>query len=264
MITPRLRKEEFEVEAELECVKQRMELWKRSQAADEEGKVDEKEVEIMDKDYQESKNIYEEETGTLDMTKLTVTDMKYNTRSDPMRAAPVHEEIVIQVKRQEMMNAFQKVQNTICDRKGYQKTENITDSVKEGMKKLNQRRKKGEIVITTTDKSGKLAVIETNLYKQAAAEHLTDPIITPEVMKEKEIELNRHVQQISKALKMGTGHGTTEEKQEVRMHAAQESVGGRPGPIYFLIKDHKATQKRSSNSTHQTGVQCERRTWSTP
>ena len=245
MMTPKLSKEEFEVEAEMECVKQRMELWKRSQEADDEGNVDERDLEEAESNYREKKEIYRKDKGILNMRKLTVTDAKYNTRSDPIRAAAKKEEIKIQAKRQEMMDAFSRTTGAVCDKKGYQKKENISKVEKEGLRKLKQRRNDGEIVITTTDKSGKLAVVETELYKSAVQVHLKDPCITPDEMREKETLLNRHALQIVKALKMGTYHGGTEEKQEDRMNGAFMSVGGRPGPLYVLVKDHKATEEGS-------------------
>ena len=243
MMTPRLNREDFEVEAEMECVKQRMELWKRSEEADEDGYVDEKDLEEAETDYKEKKKIYQKDEGILNMSKMVVTDAKYNTRSDPIRAAAKKEEIKIQAKRQEMMDAFDNTTVAVCDRKGYQRMENVSKIEKEGLKKLKQRKRDGEIVITTTDKSGKFAVVETDLYKRAVQVHLSDPVITPDQMKEKETLLNRHALQIVKALRMGTHHGKTEEKQEDRMNGAFMSVGGRPGPLYVLVKDHKATEE---------------------
>ena len=43
--------------------------------------------------------------------------------------------------------------------------------------------KEGEIVISTTDKSGKIAVVEISLYKEGAKEHLKDEEISVEEVK---------------------------------------------------------------------------------
>ena len=51
---------------------------------------------------------------------------------------------------------------------------------------------------------------------------------------------------------MGTPHGKTVEKQEDRMRQAFMIVGGRPGPVYFLEKDHKSIEEGSTNPPDST------------
>ena len=247
MMTPKLDKEDFEVEAELECVKQRMELWKRSELADENGYVDEMDVVHADITYRNSKTIFDAKKCKLDMSKMAVTDSKYNIRSFPIRAAKVPDEILIQMKKREMLTTFSNTARHTNDKMGnHQKKDNISKEEKVGLRKLNKRVQSGEVVITTTDKSGKFAVVETQLYKEAARIHLNDEEITPERMTETETLLNRYALQIVKALQMGTRHGKTIEKQEERMRQAFMSKGGRPGPVYFLIKDHNSIVEGSS------------------
>ena len=196
--------------------------------------------------YKENKNIFDEQKKILDMSKMTVTDAKYNTRSFPMRAAAANHEVLIQANRQGMMEAFNKVYSKECEDNGQQQIQNTSKKERLGLKRLNKRVSEREVVVTTTDKSGKFAVVEIEEYKRAALAHLTDTEITPEDMTAKETLLNRHTLQIVKALRMGTIHGGTEEKQVERMKQAFMSVGGRPGPIYFLVKDHKEIKEGDS------------------
>ena len=246
MMTPRLDKEDFEVEAELECVKQRMELKKREEVAEEDGTVTEEDLQNAEAAYKESKKVFDEQKKILDMSKMTVTDAKYNIRSFPMRAAAANHEVLIQAQRQGIMEAFNKVYNKECKENGEQKIQNTNNKERLGLKKLNKRVRDREIVVTTTDKSGKFAVVEIEEYKKAALVHLTDREITPEDMASTETLLNRHTLQIVKSLRMGTIHGGTDEKQIERMKQAFTSVGGRPGPIYFLVKDHKGIKEGDS------------------
>ena len=61
------------------------------------------------------------------------------------------------------------------------------------------------------------------------------------MFKDIEILLNRHALQIVKALRMGSQHGA--HGQEARIRQAYTSVNGKPGPMYFLIKDHKVVKE---------------------
>ena len=49
--------------------------------------------------------------------------------------------------------------------------------------------------------------------------------------------MNRHAMQYVRAMNMGTYHG--KEGQQTRMKKAMRSEGAQPGPVQFLIKDHK-------------------------
>ena len=207
MLTPKLNDEDYEVEVELECVKQRMELKKREEAADENGVVNEEDLERAGREWKESREVYEEDTGVLDMSKMAVTDTKYNIRSHPKRAATVENEVLIQAKRQTMMGAYNEIKNSQCDKSGRQKIKNTNESQQEGMRRLNERIKQGEIVVTMTDKSGKFAAVDAREYKKAAKVHLLDEEITNDEMATKEVLFNRHTLQIVKALRMGTVHG---------------------------------------------------------
>ena len=51
-----------------------------------------------------------------------------------------------------------KMHESGCDDKGNQKKSNLSNSQKRGIEKLKKRIKNGEVVISTTDKSGKLTV----------------------------------------------------------------------------------------------------------
>ena len=191
--------------------------------------------------YAESKKVFNEENGTLDMSKMLVTDTKYNIRSFPPREAIATHEIKIQNRRQKMMHDFNLFRTQQCDRNGKQKTTNITKEQKIGRKRLQERVDKGEVVITLTDKSGKFAIVEKDVYMKAAEVHLNDEEIEPKDVTVIETLLNRHATQMTKCFKMGTRHG--KEGQEERIKQAFTSVNGRPGPLSFLVKDHKGIRE---------------------
>ena len=124
----------------------------------------------------DSRKVFDEECGKLQMSKMRVTDAKYDVRSYPPREAGTKDEMRIQMRREECMDEFCKVKKELCDKKGRLKNTNSNMTIEEqsGKKSIMRRMKEGEIIITTTDKSGKYAVIEPDLYKQAAEVHIKD------------------------------------------------------------------------------------------
>ena len=125
------------------------------------------------------------------------------------------------------MDDFDEYVKKNCGRNGVQNNMNMTEEQKKGMSSLQKRVKEGEIVITTTDKSGKFAVVDKELYVEAANVHLKDEEITVDQVREIEILINRHSMQVVKALEMGTIHGKN--GQVSRIKKAFRSNGGRPG-----------------------------------
>ena len=257
MVVPKLNTEDFEVELELECVKARMELKNREEVKKEDGTVSEIDLEWHKRQYRERKDICYERNEVwfdrgpervLDMSKMRVTDAKYNIRSDPTRAAPPGQEVFIQGRRMDLLGQFQRYRESECNEKGEQNITNMSVTQVEGRDMLQKRVKNGEVVVTMTDKSGKFAVVQSEMYREAVKVHLNDteiewkgPARGVDGVEEKELLLSRHAVQLTKVFKMGTKHG-----QETRIHQAFTSRGGRPGPLYVLVKDHKKTPEGQS------------------
>ena len=151
------------------------------------------------------------------------------------------------------MEEFRNMKVGLCERNNdRQKQINMTEDQLKGLKLLQERVRRGEIVVTTTDKSGKYAVLESGLYKEAAMIHLRDREIDMKEVEETEVLLNRHASQILKAFNMGTKHG--KEGQVLRMKQAFTSQGGRPGPVSLLVKDHKVM--KDGDRIHPTRLVC--------
>ena len=237
MVVSDLNDEDFEVKAEMECVKQRMELSKRAEIKNSVGggEVTLAHLESYELTDRKGREIFDRETGILNMSKQRVTDAKHNTRSNPPRMAKTADELLLQGRRSGILDTFSQFRAERCGVSGKQKKSNMTDEEMEGLRSLQKRIKNKEIVITTTDKSGKYAVTGVEAYKRAAAPHLTDKHISWDEVKSIETFLNRHSIQIVKSLRMGTVHF----KQEDRVQKAYTSKGAKPGVVYFLIKDHK-------------------------
>ena len=244
MMTPILNSEDYEVEVELECVKARMELKNREEVAEEDGTVLEEDLRKYKEEYRERRKIFDPKKRVLDMSKMSVTDTKYNIRSYPIKEANPRDEIYIQGRRLDMLSTFEQFKHRKCKKKGEKRVTNMTAEQEEGRKSLQKRMKEGRIVVTMTDKSGKFAVVDSEMYREAVKVHLQDVEITWKEVSNKEILLSRHAVQLTKAFKMGTKHG--KEGQVDRISQAFTSKGGRPGPLYVLVKDHKKTGEGES------------------
>ena len=144
MVTPNLNTEDFEVELETECVKTRMELIKRDVIDQEEEddndrpeEDDEENIRIIDLMHKEDKRIYNETDGILDMSKMLVTDVKYNVRSFPPRQSPPEQEIKIQMRKQRILEEFKNIKSIVCDKKSdKQKRANMNEDQQKGLSSL--------------------------------------------------------------------------------------------------------------------------------
>ena len=59
--------------------------------------------------------IYDEKERKIDLSKLLVTDAKYNTRSYPPRRVEPEHEIKIQLRKQQLLEVFEDQKTEICN-----------------------------------------------------------------------------------------------------------------------------------------------------
>jgi hypothetical protein len=231
--------EENEVETEIHCIKARMETRKREEVKDEDGNYDEEERKKLDDEHKMSKRIFENEEKKLSLARQLVTDSKYNTRSFPPRMAEKKVEMKIQVQRDELILGMKRYKKMECIGRR-QKEVNLSDQEAKGKKKILVRVKNEEIIIGTTDKSGKFAVMKPEHYLKAAEVHLKDKEIQWNDVPKIEEEMNCHSRQMLRIFRMGSIHN-----QEDRIRKAYQVKDSRPGEVTFLIKDHKKSKEGS-------------------
>ena len=86
-----------------------------------------------------------------------------------------------------------------------------------------------------TDKSGKLCLDTVSNYEECMAEHvLKDPIVTPEMVKKGEEELNNHARQWARITSAGSDKG-----HQWRINRALVNNFTTIPPLMGLRKDHK-------------------------
>ena len=126
-----------------------------------------------------------------DARKKRVTDLKECARITLPKPLSPSEETKLEVRREAHLSIYEsyREENT---RSGKQKS-NLTRSEEAGLKTLQERVKKGEIVIMKTDKSSRFVVTTPEEYLAMGAEHTSKDIeISWERVKEMEKTINSH------------------------------------------------------------------------
>ena len=127
------------------------------------------------------------------MRNLRATDVKQNKRVILPGDGSIKLENQLEVRRNAYMAEFRKYVAENCDEKSRQKT-NLTPAQRRGIQKLNKRQKEGELIIAMTDKSGRLAAVETELYMKMAESHTCHDVeVGPEEIHRTQRVLNGHV-----------------------------------------------------------------------
>ena len=116
-----------------------------------------------------SREVFDEINKTLDFRKLKVTDMKDNPRVVLPSPRPPGEEAALTAKEQLWNEAVEDYARKKCNN-GRQKS-NMTRQEEIGTKKLQERKKRGEIVMVPTDKSGKMSVSTRECYRNQGDIH---------------------------------------------------------------------------------------------
>ena len=121
-----------------------------------------------------------------------------------------------------------------ADENGNQKV-NLTQSQKQGLKKLKVRIKNGEIVCLLTDKSGKICVTTMDNYLAMGKVHTDqDQEVNEEKVAEIERDTNGHVSMWQKILNLGSDWNHQERiRESVITHSRNVAT------LSLLVKDHK-------------------------
>ena len=131
--------------------------------------------------------MFDSEKGRVNLSNYGVTDVLTVTRLFPPRPAGGNREMKIQEQCNLAREAFDEYRRKKCDDKGNFKAHNLSIADRVGKIRLRRRVKRKEIVISTTDKSGKFVITTPEInYNQVIYEtikitkyHLRDNIGNP-------------------------------------------------------------------------------------
>ena len=219
MLLDRINKEEVEVEIEKGLAKARYELMDCDDEIEEEGNKS-----VPDK--------------TLNYATLRATDIPTVARLCPPRPSTIGKEKILDNIKDKLLNTVSEYQRKHCDNKGRIKDQNITEAEGKAIKSVKKRITGKEIVVSTTDKSGRFTVDTPGNYQDAVMLHTVNDIeIETERVRQIENRMNQHMKLFNKMFKVGSEH-----QHEKRVEMATHSTNTPAPPMYGLRKDHKATE----------------------
>ena len=185
---------------------------------------------------QEPINIpFDRRTMTVNLSGIPVTDFQYNTRVMPPKVGSGDQELSIQLMKSEVLRASSMFCKSKCDESGTLKNMTLSRSEVRGRTKLLMSVKDSDKVLSSTDKSGKIAVWSRDLYIEAAQKHITkDDLVNQELVNKFENQANGLATATCNAFNLGS-----EREQQDRVSKAMKVFDVPPPNVFFLAKDHK-------------------------
>ena len=132
------------------------------------------------------------------------TNMKGNKRVHLPKAGSPSLEAFLEIRRQEASRIFDECLK-ILEEGGEKEWDNLDHDQRLGIKSLQKRVKKGELIVCQTDKSGRFSVLTREQYIQAGEKHTCkDREINEEESRGLERHLNGHMRWWSSMTNLGS------------------------------------------------------------
>ena len=179
----------------------------------------------------------DEEGQLLQFSKRRVTDLPTNRRINVPEPEDDGVEVVFANMKNRISQAARKYIDQNCEENGMIKTKNsnTTEEVRRGTESLKERSKRGEIVVTMTDKSGKMSVNTRENYVESMQKHIKDdPVMSWEEKEKLERNINGHTLQLGRILEVGENF-----QHEERVKNALRNKNCHVPGLAGLAKDHK-------------------------
>ena len=150
----------------------------------------------------EAREVFDVNGKVFDYGKKKSTDLTDNKEVTLPKPMDNHTECSLEVIKNKVMKAFRDYKTKNCDRKGNQRT-NLTSSEEQGLKSLQKRIQKGDIVALKTDKSGKMTICKMEDYIKMGLERTkNDKEISYEEVKSIQKRINNTTRYWVKILKI--------------------------------------------------------------
>ena len=159
-----------------------------------------------DEEYDDilQRTVYDAEDAIMDFAKRRVTDLSFCRRINVPKAQSVPIETVLANIKSEILAEFGEFMSENCDQFGNIRAKNLTGEEISRIKSLKNRVKQGQIMITNTDKSGKLSVNTLDNYIHKMQPHISNEELISWTDKQKiENVLNGHTIQFGRILRIG-------------------------------------------------------------
>ena len=121
---------------------------------------EEKEKAAKNREHEaKSRQVYDPLEDTYDDRNRKVTDLVESSRVTLPKPLSITREAQIELRRELHNKVYQEYRKEFCDKKGEQKME-ITPEEIRGLRSLQKRIEKEEVLVIKTDKSGKLSITD--------------------------------------------------------------------------------------------------------
>ena len=236
MLLDRIDKTDIEVEIEKGLAKARYELMDHD--SDDEGEGED-EIDRGEKvDDGKRGHLKTPVDKTLNYAAMRATEIPTVARLCPPRPSTIEKEKVLGKVKDRLLETVSVYQSQYCDKNGKIKDQNITKTEERAMKEVKESMKKKDIVVFTTDKSGRFSVDTPENYEEAVMSHTrNDTEIEEERVRKLENRMNQHMKIFNKMFQVGS-----ENEHEKRVEMATHSTNTPAPPLYGLRKDHKTAE----------------------
>ena len=179
--------------------------------------------------------VLDHDSKTADFGKMRATAMKLNRNFVMSGEVNRKDELRLQRLKDRLMDAAKEVVKKTNDKNGFPNESCFTEEERRGIKSLVKKKNEGEVVVCGTDKSqASGAMTEAEWLASLQPHTAADPVVTRDEVDLKEREMTGITMQLSRALRMGEGHG-----QGNRIRDNIRSEGVSIPNLTAKIKDHK-------------------------
>ena len=171
----------------------------------------------------------------LKYSNLRATELPMVPRLMEPKHGTIEQERIIEDTKVKLLQTVREYRQAQCNKKGEVKMSNISRDEKQSLKDVKKGIKEKNIVVFTTDKSGRFSVDTPENYEKAIRKHTEkDQEIKEERVKQIESKVNQHMKQINKIFNIGMNND-----HQHRVAGATTSSNTPAPPMYGLRKDHK-------------------------
>ena len=239
-VTGRLQEQDFEHEQQAALAKVRMEMVK----IQEQTEMTQEEIQEEQELEAKTRQVFDPLEKVYDSRKRRVTDLRECSRITLPRPLSPEDEAVLKTRKRSQMEIFREYIAKNTNKKGDLKS-NLTDEENEGLKSLQKRIAKGDLIVMKTDKSGKFAITTQEKYLEMGQDHVkSDKKITRAEVIEIEKTLNGHTRAWANIWQSGQDH-----KHFERIVSSKTTRSENVADLYLMYKDHKKGHKTRPTAT---------------
>ena len=239
-IIDKLSRQEFEQEQEAALAKLRMEINKEEENKD---LTNEEIIENQEIDAK-GRQVFDPVEKIYDSRRRRVTDLKECSRIPLPRPLSTDQEATLELRKRTQLEVFSEYMTKYTDKNGRQES-NLTQEEEAGLKSLQKKISKGQVIIIKTDKSSKFAATQEEEYKKMGEVHTRkDKEISRQELIEIEENLNGHSRAWAQIWSTGDDHNHTS-----RVMASKVTHSENIADLYLMYKDHKSGDKTRPTAT---------------